>query len=216
MRRAPRLRIDPRQYLRVLGGLVLGAWLASHAQAQTLEITDFKLTSDRLVSLTWTGATNGIVVETSASLSLPNWQAVPGTTWPVTGTNWSGILPAARIHDFLRVVSYSEGGTPRPSKTISLNLIGIHDSGSAAYNTNCVGCHGDRLNEVALDGKTPSAHSTMQGIFGTGNKRCLKCHTPGPDFLSHSAGGLREPVDIIKANCTTCHAAGSEKAFYAK
>jgi hypothetical protein len=106
-----------------------------------------------------------------------------------------------------------------PAKTIGYDLVGIHDPKSAAYSANCVGCHGDRTNEVALDGVTPTAHSRMLfSSFGTGNARCVKCHNNGVDFLSFSAGGLREPVDMerdissTESSCTSCHG----RAFYVR
>jgi mono/diheme cytochrome c family protein len=104
----------------------------------------------------------------------------------------------------------NEGGTTAawiPSKTIGLGLISVHDSESDLYDGNCVGCHGERTNEVALDGVTPAAHATMLGLFGEENDRCLRCHGAGPDFLTASAGGLREPVDMEGVGCVACHGA---------
>jgi len=99
-----------------------------------------------------------------------------------------------------------------PAQTIGYDLVGIHDPQSSAYNADCISCHGDRTNEVALDGVTPAAHSRMLfQSFGTGNARCLKCHINGADFLSFSAGGLREPVNLERvisgtgSSCTSCH-----------
>ena len=101
-------------------------------------------------------------------------------------------------------------GPPRPAlpaKTIGYELIAIHDPNSDGYNGNCVGCHTDRTNEVALDGVTAAAHSTMLGLFGEGNDRCVRCHGSGPNFLTASAGGLREQVDMADAACAACHGA---------
>ncbi len=118
------------------------------------------------------------------------------------------------------------GPTPKitvglPAKNIGYDLIGIHDPGSARYDGNCIGCHGDRTNEVALDGVTPAAHSTMQfGFLGTGNERCVSCHKSAPDFLSYSAGGLGELVNVerdlaLESSCTSCHSSGN-LAFYVR
>ena len=101
-----------------------------------------------------------------------------------------------------------------PAKEIELNLIGIHDSDSASFNGNCVGCHGDRTDEVALDGVTPTAHAKMLTLFGSENDRCVSCHDPGPDFFAYSAAALREQVDIT--SCSSCHGAGQSIEFYDK
>jgi len=119
------------------------------------------------------------------------------------------------------------GGPPKvvvslPAKHIGLDLIGIHDPDSSQYNADCIGCHGDRTNEVALDGVTPAAHSTMLGAiafadtpilvsFGEGNARCIACHGGRVDFLSFSGGKLREPVNT--EHCAHCHSTGNLK-FY--
>jgi hypothetical protein len=101
-----------------------------------------------------------------------------------------------------------------PAKTIGFDLIGIHDPDSAGYNGNCIGCHGDRSEEVALDGVTPSAHATMASLFGSGNARCLSCHGSGPNFLTRSAAALVEQVEI--SSCAQCHGASAVIAFYAE
>lgn len=106
-----------------------------------------------------------------------------------------------------------------PAKSIGYDLIGIHTPDSGQYDANCIGCHGDRTNEVALDGVTPAAHSVMQfGFLRQGNERCMACHSSPPDFLSYSAGGLREPVSVerelaAESSCTSCHSAGG-LSFY--
>jgi len=106
---------------------------------------------------------------------------------------------------------------PIPAKSIDLALVGIHDESSDAYNADCVSCHGERTKEKALDGKTPAAHATMlEAIPGTGNDRCLHCHEASQDFLAHSAGGLREPVNIEMKACAGCHAAGTDIPFYVR
>lgn len=201
----------------LLGLLGLAGFTAS-LWSQAPVITGFKLEPGRRLSLDWRGATNRIVIETTASLSRPDWQPLPGVEWPIQGDHWSGTVPVARAQDFVRLVSLAEGGAPLPSRTLSLDVIGIHDHQSAAYNPDCISCHGTRTNEVALDGVTIMAHGTMLPFYpGPGNQRCLDCHTPGPDFLTHSRAGLREQVDMTY--CFTCH--GSKpllgaRAFYAR
>jgi hypothetical protein len=110
---------------------------------------------------------------------------------------------------------------PAPAKSIGFEVIAVHDPASGRYDANCIGCHGERTNEVALDGVTPAAHSTMQfGFLGTGNERCVSCHKSAPDFLSYSAGGLRELVNVerdlaLESSCTSCHSSGN-LAFYVR
>ncbi len=111
------------------------------------------------------------------------------------------------------------GGTQAelPSKNIGFDLIGIHDpDNTESYDSDCIGCHGDRTNEVALDGVTPTAHARMLTQFGEGNERCVSCHQGGTDFFAYSSGGLREPVDMDQANCAVCHGAAMTPAFYAE
>ncbi len=109
-----------------------------------------------------------------------------------------------------------------PAKSIGLDLVGIHDSGSQYYNADCISCHGDRTNEVALDGVTPAAHSTMLfRSWGEGNARCASCHRDRADFLSYSAGGLREPVNVERnigaaGSCTYCHSGDWSLGFYVR
>jgi mono/diheme cytochrome c family protein len=94
-----------------------------------------------------------------------------------------------------------------PAKTIGYELIAIHDPDSGSYNGDCIGCHTDRTNEVALDDVTSAAHARMLGLFGEGNDRCIRCHGSGPNFLTASAGGLREQVDMANVACAACHGA---------
>jgi hypothetical protein len=132
-----------------------------------------------------------------------------------------GLLGAAGLVLLLGCGGGSGGGShtskepaDEPSDSISLSLIGTHTPGSDDYDDDCIGCHGNRLNEVALDGKTPTAHATMKAAFGTGNARCLACHSGGTDFLSYSALGLRRQVDVV--SCLICHGVGDDPVFYAK
>lgn len=110
-----------------------------------------------------------------------------------------------------------------PAKSIGLDLMGIHDPESDVYNGDCIGCHGDRRDEVALDGVTPAAHATMASFFGTGNDRCISCHNDGPNFFDVAAGAgtlsrgaLREQVDMDAVNCAACHGANAAVALYAE
>ena len=105
-----------------------------------------------------------------------------------------------------------------PAKHIDLELIGIHDEESGNYNRDCLGCHADLLNEVALDGVTPTAHSQMIRAFGGADWLCLACHSRF-DFLTQSASNLREQVDIEETGCTSCHgqhAAPGVPQFYVR
>ncbi|RME37955.1 MAG: hypothetical protein D6788_08390 [Planctomycetota bacterium] len=111
-------------------------------------------------------------------------------------------------------VCLAEGTAFVPAKNISFDLIAIHDPGSDQYNADCIGCHGDRTDEKALDGVTPAAHAVMVSFFGTGNDRCIACHGDGPDFLTKSAGALREPVDMESVGCFACHGPSGNPAFY--
>lgn len=108
-----------------------------------------------------------------------------------------------------------EGEPALPGKTISFDLIGVHDPASDSYNANCIGCHGDRLDEVALDGVTPAAHATMAGLFGGGNDRCIACHSEsGPNFLTSSSGGIRKQAGLEAVGCAGCHGPDAAQAFY--
>lgn len=103
-----------------------------------------------------------------------------------------------------------------PAKHIDLELIGIHDE--AFKNETCIVCHADRLNEVALDGVTPTAHSRMLRKFGGAAWLCLACHSR-LDFLTQSASNLREQVDLEESACTSCHnqdAAPGVPQFYVR
>ena len=105
-----------------------------------------------------------------------------------------------------------------PAKHIDFELIGIHDEASENYNGDCLGCHADRLNEVALDGVTPTAHSRMLRTLGGADWLCVACHSR-LDFLTQSASNLREQVDMEETGCTSCHgqnAAPGVPQFYVR
>ena len=193
---------------------------AMSARAQVgipFKITTFVLNNDGTAALQWQGANTNIVVQFTADVAVPLWQPLPGVAWPITGSNWSGVIPMSPGKGFLRVVTTGGVGTaPIPLKTISLTLISWHDMQSAQYKQNRIACHGTRTQERALDGTTPTAHSTMLGEFGSGNSRCTSCHSSGPDFLAHSAGALRKQVNYENSGCTGCHDAGGDPSFYVR
>ena len=201
------------------------AWLSAlSSQAQQIvspfQITSFVLRTNGSAVLQWKGADRDIVVQFTADVTSPLWQPLPGVEWPITGTNWAGAIPMSPGKGFLRVVSTDGvGTTPIPLRTISLSLIGWHDPQSDRFYRNCIACHGTRTQEVALDGRTPTAHSIMLDFYGQGNDRCINCHYngpkyTGPDFLTHSAGSLRKQVNYEVNGCTACHAKGSVKPLY--
>ena len=203
---------------------VLTIWLStlpSLAQiVSPFRITSFVLSTNGSAVLQWKGMDRDIVVQFTADVTAPLWQPLPGVEWPITGTNWSGVIPMSPGKGFLRVVSTGGVGTaPIPLKTISLSLIGWHDPQSDRFYRNCIACHGTRTEEVALDGRTPTAHSIMLDFYGQGNDRCINCHYhgpnhTGPDFLTHSAGSLRKQVNYEVNGCTACHAKGSFVPLY--
>ncbi len=101
-----------------------------------------------------------------------------------------------------------------PTADTDFAFIAVHDPSSADYDSDCISCHGDRMTEVALDGVTPSVHSTMAGsaLFGEGNARCLFCHKHGANLVNESGSGLRRQVDMFA--CNVCHGAGLTIPFY--
>ena len=195
--------------------------LPTHADVGTpFKITSFVLNKDGSAALQWQGSSTNIVVQFTADVAAPVWQPLPGVEWPVSGTSWSGVIPMSPGKGFLRVVTTGGVGTaPIPLKTISLTLIGWHDPQSDKFMQNCIACHGTRTQELALDGKTKTAHSIMLSFYGQGNDRCVNCHYngpnyTGPDFLTHSAGALRKQVNYEVNGCTACHAKGSFVPLY--
>ena len=211
----PSNRIAWNSRLRVLAGLlaVLAAG-AVGAQTPALQITRFKLDPNGTVVLEWTGSQSNLVLQLSSSITSPDWQPVPGVNWPIDGTNWTGVVPPGRRQDFVRLAAINQGMASMPSQTYSLDLIGIHDPGSANYNANCIGCHGARTNEMALDGRTPTAHSRKLPAHQVSNAECIRCHEGGADLLSFSHGDLRKQVNLIRNDCAVCHRKGKPKEFY--
>ncbi len=192
------------------------------APGKSFKITSFVVNTDGTSTVQWEGADSNIVLETTEDVANPAWQPVPGTKWPVTGTNWTGVIPMTSGSNFLRVVSAGDVQTltaPVPMKSISLALIGWHNPRSSKFVQNCIACHGARTQERALDGVTPTAHSIMLSFYGQSNDRCITCHYngpnySGPNFLTHSAGALRKQVNYEVTGCTACHAKGSIKPLY--
>jgi len=215
--------ISSRYGVALLAGVAAALLFALPSQAQTasaFKITSFVLNSDGSAALQWQGANTNIVVQFTADVAAPVWQPLPGVEWPVSGTSWSGVIPMSVGKGFLRVVTTGGVGTaPIPLKTISLTLIGWHDPQSDKFMQNCIACHGTRTEELALDGRTKTAHSIMLDFYGQGNDRCMTCHYSGPnhtgpDFLTHSAGSLRKQVNYEVNTCTVCHAKGGIKPLY--
>lgn len=114
--------------------------------------------------------------------------------------------------------SFTSSGVPPalPSKSIGFDLIDLHDPDSDRYNGDCVGCHGNMTNEVALDGITPTAHSRMLLLFGEGNDRCTACHQSATNFLTYSAANLRKQVSLEDRGCTVCHGRFGTPPFYVR
>ena len=233
-----------RKYLSMIPscrGLMLPAFIAiplffaapCRAEVATpFKITSFILQKDGKASLQWVGPNTNIVVQYTVSLTPPNWQPLPDVTWPVTGNNWTGMLPTNPGEGFVRVVTTGGAGTdgvsaaggtaPIPMQTRSLSeLMGEHDPKSAKFRRDCISCHGPRTQETALDGKTKAIHSTMLNFYGGGNDRCIKCHYngpkfTGPNFLTQSAGSLRKQVNYEVSGCTSCHAKGGLEPLYSR
>ncbi|MBI2933534.1 MAG: hypothetical protein HYY16_17975 [Planctomycetes bacterium] len=99
------------------------------------------------------------------------------------------------------------------------NLVQVHDSGSPAYNSDCMRCHGDMSQETTLSSGVQGIHPRMcpyvyqaAGQTTTTNEVCVYCHE-SVDFLDKSAGNLRKQVAVGK--CVTCHtAAGPGRQLY--
>jgi len=195
------------------------ALTVSSGYADTFVIDNCKVCPDGTVALSWVGATKDITVEYSTDMK--NWIPLPTTKnqWPIKASFWVGTLSNPGTKGFFRVSAGDELFTPAvPFKIITLDMIGIHDSASDNYNSDCLACHSERLKEVSLDHTIPAFHAVHTGVrvpyFGRDNERCLKCHVPGPDFLTYSAGGLRRQVDHIAVGCTFCHGPQSSQPFY--
>ena len=206
----------------LLAGAAAALLFALPSQAQLVppfKITTFVLNTNGSAVLQWQGANTNIVVQFTADVSAPLWQPVPGVTWPITGSNWSGVIPMSPGKGFLRVITTGGVGTaPIPLKTISLTLIGWHDLDGDKFMSDCIACHGARTQERALDGVTPTAHSLMLEFYNQGNDRCYSCHYNwpggGPNFLTHSAGALRKQLNYEVNECTDCHSKGSFLELY--
>ena len=89
------------------------------------------------------------------------------------------------------------------------NLTSIHDQGSAAYNSDCIKCHGNKLDEQSLNANVPAIHAKMMkyvlreiGKTAIDNDACTHCHK-SVDFLGNSAGNIRKQV--ASQSCADCH-----------
>ncbi len=91
-----------------------------------------------------------------------------------------------------------------PEKRYTFDLIAMHDPESDGFDGDCTGCHVDRVDEVALDGVTPTAHSRMLNALGRADWLCVACHR-GVDFVNQSSGGLRQQVSLAENACVECH-----------
>lgn len=116
-----------------------------------------------------------------------------------------GDVDMADFSVFQRIFGGGGVQAPLPVKTVTFDNIVIHDPESPEYDADCISCHGDKLNEVSLDCKTPTAHARMLDLFGLGNDRCLECHQVGTNFFNESAGDLRRQVVMEEVQCTLCH-----------
>ncbi len=103
-----------------------------------------------------------------------------------------------------------------PAKVANFAMITTHDPASTDYNANCTDCHGDRTDESALDGQTLSVHSVMPGRLGSGDQRCLTCHSGGVDFIFNTTSRLRDGM-IMESGCasSSCHGVSGPVPFYA-
>lgn len=86
----------------------------------------------------------------------------------------------------------------------SVNLVAIHDRGSAQYNDNCLECHAAVTNATSLDPVIEAAHPVMlSSTPGEDTEdKCVFCHR-SVDLQQFSAGNLRRQVDVTL--CSVCH-----------
>ncbi len=140
----------------------------------------------------------------SACLSGPGILPGPGCVLDADADG-DGDVDLADVAVFQSAYGRSGVKVSLPVKALPFNVITIHDPGSADYDTDCIACHGEKLNELALDCETPTPHSRMLDQFPLGNDRCLACHESGTNLINESAGGLRRQVDMEFVQCTLCH-----------
>lgn len=89
------------------------------------------------------------------------------------------------------------------------NVIDLHDERSAAYRADCVSCHGNKSDEVALDGITPMAHAVMMPAASgaNDNAKCAWCHghlrlqyrNPTQNFHSDGYAEYADPRPALTA-----------------
>ncbi len=106
---------------------------------------------------------------------------------------------------------------PIRGKHLTYDNIAIHDPYSPGYDGDCIGCHGKRLHEVAMDGVTPTAHAQMLAVLGSAEWLCVACHR-NVDFRSESGANVRKQVSLEENACTSCHDGSSPEVpqFYVR
>jgi len=66
-------------------------------------LTGIRLLTPTQAEVQWQGATEGITLEYAPSLNNPAWQPMPGTSWPIQGSSWTGNLPSTGRQLYLRL-----------------------------------------------------------------------------------------------------------------
>ena len=125
----------------------------------------------------------------------------------------------------LALVSHAAGAAPGvpagPPRADAPDLAAIHDAGSASYQKNCLGCHGDTMKKTTLNRRIKDAHAAMVAFApgysakaGVTNAVCATCHAK-VDVLEHSAAQFRRNVSVDI--CVACHGKSGPafKKFYA-
>jgi len=106
---------------------------------------------------------------------------------------------------------------------LSTNLVAVHDSGSASYNSDCVSCHGNKSSGTATDGRADAHAAMMPWASGsTTNAKCVWCHehivletSIQAGYQSSGGNGqLRQKYSTSK--CLLCHGLGADIEFYAQ
>lgn len=118
-----------------------------------------------------------------------------------TATTFDSYAQATRGH-VARIVSRLLAVQP----TLPANLVTLHlDSGNIT-NTQCIGCHGDKADEVSLDPTIPSVHALHLSAdtlaFADMQKGCGACHV-STDIRDGSGASLGKQVDPLL--CLSCH-----------
>lgn len=116
-----------------------------------------------------------------------------------TGVAQWAIRAASQHMAYLPVVLRGSEIGPPPTPVRSLET--LHLEASTLTTAQCIGCHGNKADEVSLDPTFPTAHrvhltSTLLNV------KCITCHQR-VDLLQGSAASLRRQVDVEL--CATCH-----------